>query len=207
LISIRKFYFFTDREKNFLQDGGKARGEKQDFCTSEVQKYRQVPRSTKKYREVPRSTKNSQEVPRSTKKYKEVQRSTEKYREVRKKYLFSFSFFPANRTKVFCYWEMSKILFPITEHFVLFLRLKLLTYSHKSIVKCREVRRRSTKKYREVQRSTKKYREVQRSTEKYEEVRRSTEKYEEVQRSTEKYEEVQRSTEVCFFPLVEKSLH
>jgi hypothetical protein len=32
-------------------------GEQADFCTSEVQKYEKVQRSTEKYREVPRSTK------------------------------------------------------------------------------------------------------------------------------------------------------
>jgi hypothetical protein len=76
---------------------------------------------------------------------------------------------------------MSKILFPITEHFCSVFETKTFDIF--------------PQKYREVQRSTKKYREVQRSTEKYEEVQRSTEKYEEVQRSTEKYREVRRSTE------------
>jgi hypothetical protein len=123
-----------------------SRGKQQDFCTSEVQKY------------------------------KEVQRSTEKYREVRKKYLFSFSFFPANRTKVFCYWEMSKILFPVTEHFCSVFETKTFDIF--------------PQKYREVRRSTEKYAEVQRST-----------KYKEVHRSTEKYREVHEVQKSAVFPL------
>jgi hypothetical protein len=78
------------------------RGKKQDFCTSEVQKYKEVQRSTKKY------GRSTEEVP------------------------FFFLIFSRKQNI-----------------FVLFLRLKLLTYSHKSIVKYREVQR-STKKYREV---------------------------------------------------------
>jgi hypothetical protein len=53
----------------------KTKGKQPDFCTSEAQKYEEVPRSTEKYREVPKSTK---EVKGSTKKYeefKEVQKS------------------------------------------------------------------------------------------------------------------------------------
>jgi cell fate (sporulation/competence/biofilm development) regulator YlbF (YheA/YmcA/DUF963 family) len=88
---------------------------------------------------------------------------------------------------------MSKILFPLTEHFFSVIGNKLLTLANRSIGKY--------KKYREVQRSTEKYKEVQRSTEKYQEVPRSTKKYQEVRRSSKKYKEVQRSTEFCFFPL------
>jgi hypothetical protein len=61
-----------------------SKGEQANFCTSEVQKYQEVPRSTKKYREVPRSTEKYREVPRSTEKYQEVPRSTEKYRKVQR---------------------------------------------------------------------------------------------------------------------------
>jgi hypothetical protein len=57
-----------------------SKGEQANFCTSEVQKYQEVPRSTKKYREVPRSTEKYQEVPRSTEKYRKVQRSTKEVR-------------------------------------------------------------------------------------------------------------------------------
>ncbi len=62
-----------------------SKGEQADFCTSEVQKYEKVQRSTKKYWEVLKSTKKYREVPRSTEKYEEVRevpRSTRKYREV-----------------------------------------------------------------------------------------------------------------------------
>jgi cytochrome P450 len=83
---------------------------------------------------------------------------------------------------------MSKILFPLTEHFFSVIGNKLLTLANRSIGKY------------------KKYKEVQRSTEKYQEVRRSTKKYEEVARSTKKYKEVQRSTEVCFFPLADDTI-
>jgi cell fate (sporulation/competence/biofilm development) regulator YlbF (YheA/YmcA/DUF963 family) len=58
----------------------------QDFCTSEVQKYGEVRRSTEKYREVPRNTEKYEEVQRSSEKYREVRRSTKKYREVQKQY-------------------------------------------------------------------------------------------------------------------------
>ena len=60
------------------------KGEKADFWTSEVRKYKEVPRSTKKYREVPRSTKKYREVRRGPKKSRKVQRSPKKYREVQR---------------------------------------------------------------------------------------------------------------------------
>jgi hypothetical protein len=85
-----------------LTTRGNVKGEQADFCTSEVQKYQEVPRSTKKYREIPRSTKKYEEVPRSTKKY---ERST----------LYSFDFYPQTEKKVFRYCAISKTLLPITE--------------------------------------------------------------------------------------------
>ena len=45
----------------------------------------------------------------------EVQRITEKYKEVPKKYALSLRFISTNRAKMFCYYAMSKTLFPITE--------------------------------------------------------------------------------------------
>ncbi len=53
-----------------------SKGEQADFCTSEVQKYEKVQRSTKKYKEV-------QEVRRSIEKYQEAPRSTKKYKKYR----------------------------------------------------------------------------------------------------------------------------
>ncbi len=62
-----------------FRKGESGKGEKAGLHTSEVQKYREVQRSTEKYRE--------------------VQRSTEKYREVRKKYHSFFSFFSQKQSK------------------------------------------------------------------------------------------------------------
>jgi hypothetical protein len=126
---------------------GFCKGEKAGLLTSEVQKYGEVRRSTKKYgevqrstekyrevqgstekyREVRRSTRKYREVQRSTRKYREVHRSTRKYREVQRSTILFSHFFLRNRAKMFCYWEMSKILFPLTEHFFSVIGNKLLT--------------------------------------------------------------------------------
>ena len=52
------------------------------LCFLRIEKYQEVPRSTKKYQEVPRSIEKYREVSRSTKKSKEVLKSTKKYLEV-----------------------------------------------------------------------------------------------------------------------------
>jgi hypothetical protein len=50
-----------------------SKGERADFCFSEVQKYREVQRSTRKYQEVSRSTeKYTAEVPQNLMKYIKV---------------------------------------------------------------------------------------------------------------------------------------
>ncbi|CAF1208933.1 unnamed protein product [Rotaria magnacalcarata] len=58
---------------------GFAKGEKAYFYTSEVQKYEEVPRSTKKYLEVPRSPEKYLGVRRSPKKYEEARINATKY--------------------------------------------------------------------------------------------------------------------------------
>ena len=113
------------------------KGEQAYFCTSEVQKYEEVPRSTKKYQEV-------------RKKYgRSTLPSLIFTRKQNKSFLLSTNAknsVPKKRTKMFCYWKMSKILFPKTEHFCSVLGTEVP---------------RSTEKYQEVPRSTKKYEEVQ----------------------------------------------
>jgi len=136
------------------------KGEKADFCTSKVQKYKEVLRSIKKYQEVLRSTKKYQEIQRSTEKYEEVQRSTEKYKEVKKKYTLFLRFLIHKQSE-------SVLLLRNPKKFIHNNEQKCSTFWNRSLLVLRNNKRsllcfgnRSTKKYEEVQRSTEKYKKV-----------------------------------------------
>jgi hypothetical protein len=115
----------------------KTKGEQADFCTSEVQKYREVQRSTENYKEVERSKRY---LPRFFPKTEQKCSVIEKYQKFcsqkqNKSVLLLGNIknsIPKNRTKMFCFLG--------TEFFIFVMW------------------------YEEVQRSIGKYREVQRST-------------------------------------------
>ena len=114
----------------FISVSGFVKGGQAYFCTSEVQKYEEVPRSTEKYGEVPRSTK-----------------------EVRKKYASLPDFYPQTEQKFSVIDKCQKLSSQKENKNVLLLKnVKNSVPKNGTLLFC--FGNRSPKKYREVRRST-----------------------------------------------------